>query len=40
LAAGGFGHSFGGNAALQWCRDDPRCLAAANLDEALWTEVG
>jgi hypothetical protein len=20
---GGFGHSFGGNAALQWCRNDP-----------------
>jgi dienelactone hydrolase len=37
---GGFGHSFGGNAALQWCRDDRRCAAAANLDGALWTEVG
>ena len=37
---GGFGHSFGGNAALQWCRDDRRCRAAANLDGALWTEVG
>jgi predicted dienelactone hydrolase len=37
---GAFGHSFGGNAALQWCRDDPRCRAAANLDGALWTEVG
>ena len=34
------GHSFGGAAALQWCRDDPRCTAAANLDGALWTEVG
>ena len=34
------GHSFGGNAALQWCRDDPRCRAAVNLDGALWTEVG
>jgi predicted dienelactone hydrolase len=34
------GHSFGGAAALQWCRDDPRCAAAANLDGALWTEVG
>jgi dienelactone hydrolase len=37
---GGLGHSFGGNAALQWCRDDRRCRAAANLDGALWTEVG
>jgi predicted dienelactone hydrolase len=37
---GALGHSFGGDAALQWCRSDPRCLAAANLDGALWTEVG
>jgi predicted dienelactone hydrolase len=37
---GAFGHSFGGNAALEWCRHDERCLAAANLDGALWTEVG
>ena len=37
---GAFGHSFGGNAALQWCRNDRRCQAAANLDGALWTEVG
>jgi predicted dienelactone hydrolase len=37
---GAFGHSFGGNAALEWCRQDPRCLAAANLDGALWTDVG
>ena len=36
---GAFGHSFGGNAALQWCRDDGRCRAAANLDGALWTDV-
>jgi hypothetical protein len=34
------GHSFGGAAALQWCRDDARCTAAVNLDGALWTEVG
>ncbi len=34
------GHSFGGAAALQWCRDDPRCTAAVNLDGALWSEVG
>jgi dienelactone hydrolase len=37
---GGLGHSFGGNAALEWCRNDRRCRAAANLDGALWTEVG
>jgi predicted dienelactone hydrolase len=37
---GALGHSFGGNAALEWCRNDRRCLAAANLDGALWTEVG
>jgi predicted dienelactone hydrolase len=37
---GALGHSFGGNAALQWCRDDPRCRAAVNLDGAIWTEVG
>ena len=37
---GAFGHSFGGNAALEWCRTDPRCRAAANLDGAIWTEVG
>ena len=37
---GAFGHSFGGNAALEWCRADERCRAAANLDGAIWTEVG
>jgi predicted dienelactone hydrolase len=37
---GAFGHSFGGNAALQWCRTDRRCRAAVNMDGALWTEVG
>ncbi len=37
---GAFGHSFGGNAALEWCRNDARCRAAANLDGALWSEVG
>jgi dienelactone hydrolase len=37
---GAVGHSFGGVAALQWCRDDPRCTRAVNLDGALWTEVG
>jgi dienelactone hydrolase len=37
---GAFGHSFGGNAALEWCRADPRCRAAANMDGAIWTEIG
>ena len=37
---GALGHSFGGNAALEWCRIDPRCRAAGNLDGALWTDVG
>jgi dienelactone hydrolase len=36
---GALGHSFGGNAALEWCRTDQRCRAAANLDGALWTDV-
>jgi pimeloyl-ACP methyl ester carboxylesterase len=34
------GHSFGGNAALEWCRTDQRCVAAVNLDGALWSGVG
>jgi hypothetical protein len=34
------GHSFGGNAALEWCRNDERCRAAVNLDGALWSDVG
>ena len=37
---GAFGHSFGGNAALEWCRTDPRCRAAVNLDGTLWNDVG
>jgi dienelactone hydrolase len=37
---GALGHSFGGNAALEWCRRDSRCRAAVNLDGALWTDVG
>ncbi len=37
---GALGHSFGGNAALELCRTDQRCRAAANLDGALWTDVG
>ena len=34
------GHSFGGDAALEWCRLDSRCRATANLDGAIWTRVG
>ena len=34
------GHSMGGNAALEWCRTDPRCRAAVNLDGALWSGIG
>ena len=37
---GALGVSFGGNAALEWCRTDPRCRAAVNLDGAVWTDVG
>jgi hypothetical protein len=37
---GALGHSLGGNAALEWCRTDHRCGAVANLDGAIWTEVG
>ncbi|HEX2403810.1 MAG TPA: hypothetical protein VHM29_03825, partial [Acidimicrobiia bacterium] len=37
---GAFGHSLGGNAALEWCYSDARCRAAANLDGAIWTQVG
>jgi dienelactone hydrolase len=37
---GALGHSMGGNAALEFCRIDRRCQAAANLDGANWTEVG
>jgi dienelactone hydrolase len=37
---GALGHSFGGDAALELCRTDQRCLAAANLDGALWSDVG
>lgn len=37
---GAFGHSFGGNAAMEWCRADARCRAAANMDGTIWTEVG
>jgi dienelactone hydrolase len=37
---GALGHSFGGNAALELCSTDQRCRAAANLDGALWSDVG
>jgi platelet-activating factor acetylhydrolase isoform II len=39
-ALGVFGHSLGGNAALEFCRIDNRCKAAVNLDGANWNEVG
>jgi hypothetical protein len=37
---GAFGHSLGGNAALEYCRLDARCKAAANLDGGIWNAVG
>jgi hypothetical protein len=37
---GVFGHSLGGNAALEFCRKDNRCQVAVNLDGANWNEVG
>lgn len=37
---GVFGHSLGGNAALEFCRKDDRCKVAADLDGAIWNEVG
>ena len=37
---GVFGHSLGGNAALEFCRKDNRCKVAVNLDGANWNEVG
>jgi Platelet-activating factor acetylhydrolase, isoform II len=37
---GVFGHSLGGNAALEFCRKDNRCKIAVNLDGANWNEVG
>jgi pimeloyl-ACP methyl ester carboxylesterase len=35
-----FGHSLGGNAALEFARVEPRCLAAVNLDGGVWSSVG
>lgn len=37
---GAFGHSLGGNAALEYARLDPRCKAVVNLDGGLWTDIG
>jgi hypothetical protein len=37
---GVFGHSLGGNAALEFCRKDGRCKVAVNLDGANWNKVG
>ncbi len=36
---GSFGHSFGGATALEVCRVEPRCRAAANLDGALYGDL-
>ena len=33
------GHSLGGAASFEACRQDPKCAAAADLDGTLWTEV-
>jgi dienelactone hydrolase len=38
-AVAAVGHSFGGNAALEWCVADRRCRSAVNLDGAIWTDV-
>jgi dienelactone hydrolase len=37
---GSFGHSFGGATALEVCRVDARCRAAANLDGGLYGGIG
>lgn len=36
---GAFGHSFGGAAATEFCREDPRCTAAADVDGRLFGPV-
>ena len=36
---GALGHSFGGAAATEFCREDPRCKAAADLDGRLFGPV-
>jgi dienelactone hydrolase len=37
---GAFGHSLGGNAALEFCATDSRCRCAVNMDGAIWTNIG
>ncbi|WPB75946.1 hypothetical protein KYC5002_44025 [Archangium violaceum] len=36
---GAFGHSMGGNAAVELCARDERCLAVANMDGGVWSAV-
>jgi hypothetical protein len=36
---GVFGHSLGGNAALEFCAIDSRCSCAVNMDGAIWTNI-
>jgi len=38
-SVGAFGHSLGGAAALQFCRDDVRCKAGINIDGAPFGDV-
>ncbi len=38
-SVGAFGHSFGGSASLQFCKDDPRCTAVVNVDGGIWGDV-
>ena len=38
-SVGAFGHSFGGSASLQFCKDDARCGAVINVDGGLWGDV-
>lgn len=38
-SVGTFGHSFGGSASLQFCKDDARCGAVINVDGGLWGDV-
>lgn len=38
-SVGAFGHSFGGSASLQFCKDDARCTAAIDIDGALWGDI-
>lgn len=37
---GAFGHSLGGNAALEFARASERCRAVVNLDGGVWSTVG